>query len=85
VGGEQAIVIKEEVSVKVEDPLEMKEEDSIKFEETIDEEEEMPDATSVPPVQTEPKVRLCDVCDLVVQLLLLGHSLPPPSLQNRKF
>jgi hypothetical protein len=57
--------IKEEVRIKVEDPLHIKEEISIKVEEVIDIKDEMPEAVVFPPIRTEHEVRLWGVCEVV--------------------
>ena len=76
---EDTIDIKEEVSIKVEDPIDIKEgisikdeedinikeEVSIKDEEAIDIKDEIPEAISVPSINTEHEVRLWGVCEVV--------------------
>jgi len=68
----------EEVSIKVEEPIDVKEEVSIKVEEPFDIEVEIPEFVSVPSIKTEHEVRLWCVCVCVRwwQLMLLGHLLP---------
>jgi hypothetical protein len=74
VGVGKAVDIKEEVKIKVEDPLEITEKFSIKFEDPLETEEEvgvkfeavyieeeMPDTTTCPAIKTEHEVRLWGV------------------------
>jgi hypothetical protein len=52
----------EEVSIKVEETIDVKDEVGIKVEEALDIKDEIPEAVSVPPIQTEHEVRLWGVC-----------------------
>jgi hypothetical protein len=77
---EDAIEIKEEVIVKVEDAVDIKEEVSIKVEEVIDIEDEMPEAQSLPPMETEHKVRLRGVCEVVAAVAFRPFIAPKRKL-----
>jgi hypothetical protein len=55
----------EEASIGVEEAIDMKEGVSIKVEGAIDIEDEIPEAISFPPIKTEQEVRLWDVCEVV--------------------
>jgi hypothetical protein len=55
----------EEVSIKVEDPLDINEEVSIKAEYNTDINDEIPEPVPVPPINTEHEVRLWGVCQVV--------------------
>ena len=62
---EEAIDIKNEVRIKFEEAIDIKEEVGIKVEEAIHIKDEIPDAISVPPIETEHEVRLWGVCEVV--------------------
>jgi hypothetical protein len=65
-----------EFSIDVEVAIDIKEEFNTNVEEAIEIKEEMPEATSHPPIKTEPEVRLQVMCK-VVAAVALGHLLPP--------
>jgi hypothetical protein len=54
-----------EVSIKFEETVDVKDEVDIKVEETVDIKDEIPEAISVPPIQTEHEVRLWGECEVV--------------------
>jgi hypothetical protein len=55
----------EEVSIKVEDPLDINEEVSIKVEDNMDINNEIPEPIPVPPIKSEHEVRVWGVCQVV--------------------
>jgi hypothetical protein len=87
---EEAIDIKEEVSIKVEEAVDIKEEVSIKVEEAVDKKEEVsiqfeavyimdetPQTITFPPIRTEHEVRLWCVCVCVVTVDAFRPFIPP--------
>jgi hypothetical protein len=70
VGGTGAVGIYEEA-------IDIKEEVSIKVEEAIDIKDEMPEAIVSPPIKTEHEVRFWCVCEVVAALAFMAIYCPP--------